>query len=433
MYLMVLGLLEALSDDGSLVVAEGYMWETERRGFLQMGAFLPEVVIERPDIIRSIHEEFVLAGSDVVEAFTIAREVADKHGKLMAGNISNTPLYEQVCWAVQGGADYIIGETHSSYGEAEIALKAIKEHGQGLPAVITLTAFFPDRTTDEVVLPEACRRLEGLGASVVGLNCSRGPDSILPLAKKIKKACTCPVACLPVPYRTTPKEMTFFSLEDPRTGENLYPANLDCVRCSREDIRRFAKEALESGIQYVGLCCGNAPNLTREIAEVYGKCPPASKYSCDITKSVVFGNDSSTFSEHSNKKWNYMMGILVARGATVIIVVFQVVRELAAAAGHLQLGEVAGYILANAELPDLIILFVTFLARVPEYDVVSQRRHFADLLHKRQHGFWSPGAIETNNRGPCVLQALTGVRERHVVNRLVRVVWRQCDDSRQTL
>ncbi|XP_052809358.1 betaine--homocysteine S-methyltransferase 1-like [Mya arenaria] len=348
---MVLGLLEALSDDGSLVVAEGYMWETERRGFLQMGAFLPEVVIERPDIIRSIHEEFVLAGSDVVEAFTyyayrqqlkrqgkediveklnrdalkIAREVADKHGKLMAGNISNTPLYvtedasthqliyeqyrEQVCWAVQGGADYIIGETHSSYGEAEIALKAIKEHGQGLPAVITLTAFFPDRTTDEVVLPEACRRLEGLGASVVGLNCSRGPDSILPLAKKIKKACTCPVACLPVPYRTTPKEMTFFSLEDPRTGENLYPANLDCVRCSREDIRRFAKEALESGIQYVGLCCGNAPNLTREIAEVYGKCPPASKYSCDITKSVVFGNDSSTFSEHSNKKWNYMMGV----------------------------------------------------------------------------------------------------------------------------
>jgi hypothetical protein len=34
-------------------------------------------------------------------------------------------------WAVQGGADYIIGETHSSFGEAEIALKAIKEHGQG--------------------------------------------------------------------------------------------------------------------------------------------------------------------------------------------------------------------------------------------------------------------------------------------------------------
>lgn len=34
-------------------------------------------------------------------------------------------------WAVQGGADYIIGETHCNLGEAEIALKAIKDHGQG--------------------------------------------------------------------------------------------------------------------------------------------------------------------------------------------------------------------------------------------------------------------------------------------------------------
>jgi len=55
-----------------VVVAEGYLWEAERRGFAQYGAFIPEVVLEKPDLVRSMHEEFVHAGSDVVEAFTVS-------------------------------------------------------------------------------------------------------------------------------------------------------------------------------------------------------------------------------------------------------------------------------------------------------------------------------------------------------------------------
>lgn len=65
------GLVESLKDGGSLVVAEGYMWETERRGYLQLGSFLPEVVLEKPSMIKALHEEFVYCGSDVVEAFTV--------------------------------------------------------------------------------------------------------------------------------------------------------------------------------------------------------------------------------------------------------------------------------------------------------------------------------------------------------------------------
>lgn len=59
----------------------------------------------------------------------------------------------------------------------------------GLPAVITLAAHFPDRTTDEVPIPEACKRLEDKGAAVVGLNCSRGPDIMMPLIQEIKNVC----------------------------------------------------------------------------------------------------------------------------------------------------------------------------------------------------------------------------------------------------
>ena len=33
-------------------------------------------------------------------------------------------------WFIEEGADYIIGETFDSLGEAEIALKAIKDHGK---------------------------------------------------------------------------------------------------------------------------------------------------------------------------------------------------------------------------------------------------------------------------------------------------------------
>lgn len=99
------GLLERL-DAGPVICAEGYLFELERRGYLQAGPFVPEVVIENPDAVTRLHEDFVHAGSDVVEAFTyyahrqklkvigredaleninrqalrIARSVADRHG-----------------------------------------------------------------------------------------------------------------------------------------------------------------------------------------------------------------------------------------------------------------------------------------------------------------------------------------------------------------
>ena len=59
----------------------------------------------------------------------------------------------------------------------------------GMPAVITMTANPTGETFDGVSLPEACRRLEEAGAAVVGLNCVRGPDTMLPLIKEVKAAC----------------------------------------------------------------------------------------------------------------------------------------------------------------------------------------------------------------------------------------------------
>jgi len=62
--------LSAMLERGPVVCAEGYLFECERRGYLQAGAFVPEVVLDHPDVVEELHREFVHAGSDVVEAFT---------------------------------------------------------------------------------------------------------------------------------------------------------------------------------------------------------------------------------------------------------------------------------------------------------------------------------------------------------------------------
>ena len=64
-----MNLLERL-DRGPIICAEGYLFAMERRGYLSAGAFVPEVVIEHPEVVTQLHREFIRAGSDVVQAFT---------------------------------------------------------------------------------------------------------------------------------------------------------------------------------------------------------------------------------------------------------------------------------------------------------------------------------------------------------------------------
>src|SRR5437660_1040791 len=200
------GLLERLNA-GPVICAEGYLFEFERRGYLQAGAFVPEVVLEHPELVAQLHREFVHAGSDVVEAFTyyahreklrmigkeelleqinrqalaIAKEVADESGALLAGDICNTNVFvdtddarqtvrgmfeEQVGWAVDADVDLVIGETFTWGEEALVALDVIK--ASGLPAVITLAIHQENRTWEGWTPEEACRRFEEAGADVVG-------------------------------------------------------------------------------------------------------------------------------------------------------------------------------------------------------------------------------------------------------------------------
>ncbi|MDQ3044627.1 MAG: homocysteine S-methyltransferase family protein [Chloroflexota bacterium] len=328
-----LGLLERLAQ-GPVICAEGYLFEFERRGYLQAGAYVPEVVLEHPELVAQLHREFVHAGSDVVEAFTyyahreklrligkehlieemnrqalvIAKEVAAESGALFAGNICNTNVFtgdeeskrsvrsmfeEQVGWAVDAGADLIIGETFSWGEEALIALDVIRRSGK--PSVITLAIHQQPETREGWSPADACVRLEDAGADVVGLNCIRGPETLLPLLRSIRAKVKGHVAALPVPYRTRDEEPSFQSLRDPNYSEvpggRAFPTALDPFVCNRYEIADFAKEAFDLGIQYLGVCCGAGPHHIRAMAEALGRTPPASRFSPDMSKHAFLGAD----------------------------------------------------------------------------------------------------------------------------------------------
>ena len=82
-------------------------------------------------------------------------------------------------------------------------------------------------------------------------------------------------------------------------GKYLYPDDLDSARCNVSDFKRFAKKALEIGVQYLGICCGNCAVYFRALAEACGRTQPSSNYSTDSSMSHVFGNK---FADHRAEK-----------------------------------------------------------------------------------------------------------------------------------
>jgi methionine synthase I (cobalamin-dependent) len=318
---------------GAVICAEGYVFELERRGYLQAGAFVPVVLSEHPEVVEQLHMDFVRAGSDVTQALTyyvhreklrvigrekdlvrmnrtaleIAARVARRTNTLFAGDLCNTNIYdptdrralkqverifaEQVGWAADAGVDYIVAETFAWGGEAMLALEAIKKYSK-VPAVVTFSVHREDNVREGWTPAETCRRLEAAGAEVVGVNCHRGPATMMPVLKRIRRAVKCWVAALPIPYRTTRRQPSLMSLTDPRRGNaRAFPTGLDPFLCTRAEMGEFGREAFDLGIRYLGICCGAGPHHIRALAEALGRHPESSKYSADMSKHAYFGTD----------------------------------------------------------------------------------------------------------------------------------------------
>jgi len=340
-------LIERLNE-GPVICAEGFLFEIERRGYMSSGQFVPMVSLEHPEALESLHKDFQHAGSDIVQAFTynghrekmrvigkedlleplnrsalqIAKKVAENPIKgtqpnLMAGNISNSNIWkeddndaqlevermfsEMIGWAVDENADLLIGETFYYAEEAYKALEVIKQ--TNLPAVVTIAPMGENIMRDGVSIVDTCKELEQRGADVVGLNCFRGPATMMPYLKEIRKALQCHVAALPINFRTTEENPTFFNLPD-NSGcscdsphGRTFPTALDPLQCNRYEIGAFAKEAYKIGVNYLGVCCGANPMLIRETAEAVGLTVPAGRYREDMSRHFMYG-DNERIAKH---------------------------------------------------------------------------------------------------------------------------------------
>ncbi|MGD8504386.1 MAG: homocysteine S-methyltransferase family protein [Syntrophobacterales bacterium] len=321
-------ILELLNED--IVLGDGgAIFELERRGYVSAGPFTPEVCIEHPEALTQLQIDFARAGAQVLQALTyyaheeklkdigkagalaeinsaavqIASAVAREYGCIVAGNLANTWVYDpadsasypktrrqfdqQIEYQMSDDIDFFIAETLEYLGEAKIALEAIKATGR--PAMITLGFKSEAKTLDGVVLEDAYRELEELGADIVGVNCFRDPERMLPLAARVRKTVSCFVATQPVAYRCS-AERPYFQIQ--KFQDHIaFPLELDPFVLTRFEMASYAAKAKEMGINYIGGCCGTAPHHLRAMAETLGRTVRNSKYSPQLELHTIIGDE----------------------------------------------------------------------------------------------------------------------------------------------
>lgn len=255
---------------------------------------VPEIMcIEKPEIIKKVHEMYAQAGSDILTANTfganrykfpqecgytleeaidaaisIAREAGgtDKMvaldigplGELLEpiGNLKFEDAYEAfaqiVKQGVRSGADLILIETMTDLYEAKAAVLAAKENSD-LPVLVSMSFEESGRTFTGTDIECMAMTLEGLGASAVGINCSLGPAEIYPLMEKLARSTALPVFAQPNA-----------GLPDPRTGEYSITA---------DEFAEIMLKYRDLGIAISGGCCGTTPEFIAACKKAYGENP----------------------------------------------------------------------------------------------------------------------------------------------------------------
>jgi betaine-homocysteine S-methyltransferase len=295
-------IFDQIASQGVVLGDGGYLIELERRGYVDSGSerekvgtgkgsgqFTPEVAIEHPAALRGLHEEFLLAGSEVLQALTffatreklsragygaeteeinnaavkIAREVAGDKA-LIAGSVARTQLFEregpsaaghardlfaeQISFLKSGGVDFLILETFFRLDEMIIALE---EAGKsGLPAIATISFRPTTKLSGDNKTPAECAvEMVAAGAGSVGANCEQEPSRMLEIVRAMRGAVDVPIAAQPAAFHTTDETPAFTKIPQ-------FPDELETVQVSRNEFFDFAKSAKNEGIGYLGGCCG---------------------------------------------------------------------------------------------------------------------------------------------------------------------------------
>ena len=254
-----------------------------------------ELNLAQPDTVRSVHEQYLQAGAQVIETntfganalrlehyglregvralnlagATLARKAVDahreKHGEqaFVAGAVGSLGMAigegdgelapgraqavfaEQIAALAEGGVHLLIAETMMSLPEAEAALAAARAAAPQLPMVVLVKVDDEGNCLDGTTAEEFARRMAEGGARATGCNCSSGPHAVLRAIERMRAVTDLPLVAMP--NVGLPRDIE---------GREIYLG-------SPEYIGSFAARFVAAGARWVGGCCGTTPSHIR--------------------------------------------------------------------------------------------------------------------------------------------------------------------------
>ena len=257
-----------------------------------------ELNLTQPELVRSVHEEYLQAGAEIIETNTfgansfrlqrfglqdqtrainqagarLAREavaqLADKQAgsALVAGSVGPLGIHleplgktaleearaafaEQIEGLIAGGpgvgVDLLAIETMMAINETEQAISAARQVAPDVPLLAMVTVDEDANCLDGTPADVAATRLAAAGADAIGVNCSTGPATVLTAIERMRAVTDLPLVAMP--NAGMPRNVD---------GRNIY-------LCSPEYMASFARKFVRAGVQFVGGCCGTTPNHIR--------------------------------------------------------------------------------------------------------------------------------------------------------------------------
>ena len=256
-----------------------------------------ELNLANPDLVLSVHRDYVKAGADVIETnsyganrvklagygledkindinLTAARLASEAAaGRAYVGGAigplgiriepygptsveeARAIFREQAQALAEGGVNLFVLETFSDVAEIHQAILAVRSVSD-LPLVAQMT-IQNDGNTSYGTSPEIfTARLDEWGADVIGLNCSIGPHTMLEAIEKMRGVTTRKLAAQP--NGGLPRQVD---------GRMFYMA-------SPEYMAKYAKRLIQAGVEFIGGCCGTTPKHIKQMANAVTALSP---------------------------------------------------------------------------------------------------------------------------------------------------------------
>lgn len=292
---------QRLQEEGVLLF-DGAMGTMLQREGLEAGHCPEEWNLLHPEKIKGVHQAYAAAGADIVETNTfggnrirlehynladrvaeinqraveLAREAVGQGvfvaaavgplGEYLApvGKLAEEEAFEifaeQVKALAAGGPDLILIETMADLAEISCAVKAARSV-TSLPILAQMTFTEKGRTIFGVTLEEAGRTLVDLGADGVGVNCTLGPEEMLPIVEGLAKAVSVPVSAQPNAGLPVLDE----------GGKVVYPVG-------PKEFSLWGPRLVSAGARLIGGCCGTTPEHIASLRRTLGQLPAKYQY-----------------------------------------------------------------------------------------------------------------------------------------------------------